>query len=262
MDGRLLVVDLETVRDTAVLDGRWQPKDGKDDWPPPIGWKIIALGMVVAEVTSSQGRTTFRVKGLRCGLGDEREMLTKFWSYFENHAPTLVTFNGRRFDVPVLLHRAFMHGIRTPVWFQSRNGGNSSYPYRYSADRHCDLLDQLSGYGACATGSLDLIAAAVGLPGKVGGHGSEVEAMYEAGEFDRIAAYCECDVINLYALYVRWGYLTGRIGEADHADALADLREFLARVAPEKAHCAEFLAGWRYEPPALQAVISMTVGIT
>jgi 3'-5' exonuclease len=42
---------------------------------------------------------------------------------------------------------------------------------------HCDLMEQLSGYKAFATMKLDEMALALGLPGEIGGHGSQVEAM-------------------------------------------------------------------------------------
>ena len=53
---------------------------------------------------------------------------------------------------------------------------------RFAPDWHCDLMEQLSDYRACASMSLDDIALAIGLPGKIGGHGSEVEAMLQRGE--------------------------------------------------------------------------------
>ena len=85
---------------------------------------------------------------------------------------------------------------------------------RFAPDWHCDLMDQLSDYRACASRSLDDIALPVGLPGKIGGHGSEVEAMVRQGEIDNVRAYCEGDCLNLFVLYVRWALLSGRIDPA------------------------------------------------
>src|SRR5215831_15640186 len=48
-----------------------------------------------------------------------------------------------------------------------------------------DILDALSQFLECAQAS-----------GKINGSGAEVEAMFEAGEVERIAAYCECDVLK------------------------------------------------------------------
>jgi 3'-5' exonuclease len=62
---------------------------------------------------------------------------------------------------------------------------------RFAPDWHCDLMEQLSDYRACASMSLDDVALALGRPGKIGGHGSEVEAMVRRGEIDDVRAYCE-----------------------------------------------------------------------
>ncbi|MCJ2074757.1 3'-5' exonuclease [Methylobacterium sp. E-016] len=62
-------------------------------------------------------------------------------------------------------------------------------------------MEQLADYGAVARMGMEDVAVAMGLPGKIGGHGSEVAAMVTAGEIDRVRSYCECDCLNLFALY-------------------------------------------------------------
>src|SRR4051794_2482615 len=47
---------------------------------------------------------------------------------------------------------------------------------RFAPDWHCDLMEQLSDYRACAAMSLNDIALALGLPGKIGGHGTDLRA--------------------------------------------------------------------------------------
>jgi hypothetical protein len=64
-------------------------------------------------------------------------------------------------------------------------------------------MEQLSDYKACASMGLSDVASH-GLPGKISGHGSEVEGMVERGEIDQVRAYCEADCLNLFALYARW----------------------------------------------------------
>jgi predicted PolB exonuclease-like 3'-5' exonuclease len=75
--------------------------------------------------------------------------------------------------------------------------------------------------------SLEGIALAVGLPGKIGGHGSEVEAMVRRGEINKVRTYCGGDCLNLFVLYVRWALLTGRINAAGHNASLQSLVECL-----------------------------------
>ena len=48
-----------------------------------------------------------------------------FWRGWEKYRrPTLVTFNGRGFDLPLLELAAFRYGLQIPGWFQ---GGGKAY---------------------------------------------------------------------------------------------------------------------------------------
>ena len=149
----VVVVDLETVKDTPLLQG----KLAEQKWPPPIGWKIIAVGLLIVEMKGSRSGLSFKVRALRCGTGDERDCITKFWSFFDQRVPLIVTWNGRRFDMPVLIQRALYHGIQVPKWFQMGDRF-SNYRYRYCPDWHCDLMDLMSEYGAAANAGMDLVA--------------------------------------------------------------------------------------------------------
>jgi predicted PolB exonuclease-like 3'-5' exonuclease len=92
---------------------------------------------------------------------------------------------------------------------------------------------------------LDEMALALGLPGKIGGHGSEVEAMVRRGEIENVCAYCEADCLNLFALYVRWALLSGRTDLAGHNTSLESLVGCLQREWASRSHFGEFLDGWR-----------------
>src|SRR3954467_9789431 len=97
----------------------------------------------------------------------------------------------------------------------------------------------------CAPMSLTDLALALGLPGKIGGHGSEVEGMVERGEIDKVRAYCEGDCLNLFVLYVRWALLTGRTDLEGHNVSLDSLVRCLEAERGECPHLGEFLDRWR-----------------
>jgi predicted PolB exonuclease-like 3'-5' exonuclease len=231
----LLIVDIEAVKDKHVLVD-WP--DNK--WPPPVGWRVVAIGMLVARQEMTAKGLAIHVKKSGCITGPEDEIIPKFWEFFDRREPLLVTWNGRGYDLPVLRQRALIKAIPTPRWFQAGNR-YENYSYRYSSNWHCDLMDQLSDYGTCTKTAMDLIAKAMGLPGK-NGNGAEVEAMYEASEIERIAAYCECDVLNLYGIYLRWLLVTGQMDGGGYKRSQSQLAEFLC--TSKKAHHAEFLAKW------------------
>jgi predicted PolB exonuclease-like 3'-5' exonuclease len=138
-----------------------------------------------------------------------------------------------------------MYGLSAGAWFNSGKGRYVNYTYRYSDDWHCDLMESLSDYRAAPNMKLDEIAAAVGLPGKLNGHGSEVEAMVQRGEIEKVRAYCECDCLNLFALYVRWGLVSGRMDAAGHNASIASLVRRLEEERHQRPHFGEFLDCWR-----------------
>ena len=173
----------------------------------------------------------------------ERQILSKFWDYFSGLDARVVTWNGKAFDLPVLRVRSMMYGISAGPWF-TRGSRWENYTQRYAPDWHCDLMEQLSDYRSCGSMSLSDIAQAVGLPGKIGGHGSEVESMMKGGRVEEVRAYCDWTVTNLFALYVRWALLTGRTDLAGHDASLQSLVSCLAREREERPHFGEFLDRW------------------
>lgn len=128
--------------------------------------------------------------------GDERRILATFWDDIRNYAQ-FVTFNGRGFDCPFLMLRSAILGVRP-----ARN----LVPYRYSTTPHCDLLDQLTFYGASRKFSLDFFCRAFGIPSpKAGGiTGLDLGPLYREGRYRDIARYCIGDVIATAELFRRW----------------------------------------------------------
>jgi adenosylmethionine-8-amino-7-oxononanoate aminotransferase/predicted PolB exonuclease-like 3'-5' exonuclease len=232
MSDTVLVVDIEAIKDAAVMPPDW----GADRWPPPLGWRVIAIGLLAA-TRSPEG---YAIEKVACGTGDERSLLEKFWTFVDRRQPLIVTWNGRGFDLPVLLHRAMLHKIQARAWFSGSR--TETYGYRYSADGHCDLMDQLTDYGAVQRTSLGLVAAALGLAGKSDIDGSQIEALFQEGRMGDIAAYCETDVLNLYGVFLRWAHLTGRIDHQSLDRSMARWHEFLAREGRERLHLAQFAA--------------------
>jgi predicted PolB exonuclease-like 3'-5' exonuclease len=108
--------------------------------------------------------------------------------------------------------------------------------------RHTDLMDVLSGYQPRAVAPLDEVAVLLGLPGKLGMHGSKVWDSYQAGDIDGIRHYCETDVLNTYLVYLRFELLRGKLRETDYRRECQLLRDTLA--AENKPHPNEFLRAW------------------
>ncbi len=240
----LACLDVETVPESDLL-----PPDTDPAAFPKLPYhRVVAVSFVEAEIVHEDGGTEwYRVTGVRSGGREdytEAQILKAFWRWFADRKPRVVTYNGRGFDLPLLKLRALFHGIAADSWYKTGDKW-STYGQRYSADWHCDLYDVLSDYGATRNlGGLDDVCRSMGLPGKIGGHGSEVADMVARGRIADVRAYCEGDVLNTFALYVRYALLSGRTTPAGHNRSLESLLELLARERGDRAHLGTFLDMW------------------
>ncbi len=174
----------------------------------PLTGQIVAIGIYDAErergavyFQNSPGKDVKDFEENRCKFEvmSEKEMLVRFWAIVEKY-DTFVTFNGRSFDVPFLMIRSAIHGIRP-----SKNLlANRYLNYQPGNSRHIDLLDQLSFYGALRRkGSLHLWCEAFGIesPKAQGVDGDDVKGLFEGGKSDVIARYNARDIVATTKLY-------------------------------------------------------------
>jgi hypothetical protein len=79
-------------------------------------------------------------------------------------------------------------------------------PYRYETHTHCDLLDQLSFYGAVKKFNLDFYCKAFGIksPKSEGITGLDLGNLFNEKRFRDIARYCVGDVQAEAELFNLW----------------------------------------------------------
>ncbi len=253
----LVTLDLETVPDEALVaavdgePGRPYPEQlervvaerrartgGRSDFLP-LPYHRPVVGCLL-EAAADGG--TIQLTDLLVWT-DRREPEPAFlelaWRRLEG--ARLVSFHGKGFDLPVLELRSLKHAVPTPSWFGSS--------LRTGAD-HDDLRELLAGQASAAP--LDLYAKLVGLPGKEEVDGEDVQALYAAGDLDRIAAYCTTDVVQTYLLFLRFQLVEGGLTPDGYAESVEHAREALPRIlarrlrAPERAALGAFLE--RCEP--------------
>ena len=134
---------------------------------------------------------------------DEFELLTAFWDVAK-HYDSVVTFNGRGFDVPFIYLRSAL--LNVPITRKDWLG------YRFQTEPHCDLAEQLTFYGvsgrdgAARRFNLDFYCKAFGIesPKSQGVTGSDVNTLMAAGRYREIAEYCLRDVKATVLLYHIW----------------------------------------------------------
>jgi predicted PolB exonuclease-like 3'-5' exonuclease len=209
----------------------------------PIAFHV-PISIVVGNVAADYTLTAVEV--LCAQDYSEEGIVCEFWRRVEIFPGTLVSFNGRAFDLPVLEMQALRYGCQAPRYFNEKYG----HRYRYSEERHYDLFDFLSNVGAHRIrGGFNLLARLIGLPGKTWVDGSMIQGLWEAGQLSLIHTYCRQDVIQTYGLFLRIELMRGRLtSEAYQAawDAAAPFRAELSEIpggARAMAHRVDALPG-------------------
>jgi 3'-5' exonuclease len=175
---------------------------------------------------------------------DEAASIKRFFEGIDKYVPQIVSWNGRGFDLPVLVNRALQHGVGAACFWDT---GRDNQDFRYSNyinrfhERHVDLMDVLSLYGGRGS-PLDDVARLAGLPGKVGIGGNAVWESYRRGELAAIRNYCEADCVNTYLLFLRFQMMRCVFDAARYAEECSVLRAALEK-RPEP-HWKEFLSRW------------------
>jgi len=166
--------------------------------------QVVAIGMM--NVESGNGRVYYQASederwesddgSVQYQSGTEQEILESFWRDVKPYE-RFITFNGRSFDCPFLLIRSALYDIRA-----SRN----LMPNRYDKKSQCDLLEQLTFYGATRRYNLDFYCKSFGIdsPKADGITGDNVAELYEQGQFRTLAEYCYRDVVATAELYKKW----------------------------------------------------------
>jgi hypothetical protein len=200
---------------------------------------------IVAISVALHTRDGFRVWSLGELDSPEDELVRRFYDGLERFSPTLVSWNGSGFDLPVLNYRAMRHRIQAHRYWEMGDEDPAfkwnNYISRFHW-RHIDLMDVLSGFQGRSRVGLDHMAQLLGLPGKLGMSGQGVWEAHLAGQTEGIRNYCETDVVNTYLIYLRFELMRGHLTHDEHGRECGRVREWLA--ASGKPHLLEFERAW------------------
>ncbi len=206
----------------------------------------LHLHRVVAISAVLRSGDLFKVWSLGNLDSSEAELITRFFEGIDRYTPTLVSWNGSGFDLPVLHYRSLVHGIQAVRYWdagdEDREFRWNNYLNRFHY-RHTDLMDVISGYQARGFAPLDEVAVLLGLPGKLGKSGANVWQQYLAGELQAIRDYCETDVVNTYLVYMRWQLIRGQVTHSEWKRETDLVRSALQNEG--KPHWEEFLRAWQ-----------------
>lgn len=175
-------------------------------------------------------------------------VITKhFWMGWEMYkSPTLVTFNGRSFDVPLMELAAFRYGIAVPAWFNMLDRTYQQNRNRYNLNAHIDLHEILTNFGSTwFRGGLNLAAHLVAKPGKMDVQGSMVEDLYREGKVAEINEYCRCDVLDTYFVFLRVSMLMGSISLEREQELTAQTKKMLEEQSSQHPAYQSYLGQWQ-----------------
>lgn len=200
---------------------------------------------VVAIAAALRSEDQLQVWSIGAPESPEDDLLRRFFGGLEKLRPTLVSWNGSGFDLPVLHYRMLKHGVVAPVYWDTgdldRDFRWNNYLNRYHT-RHVDLMDVLAGYQLRGRASLDHVAALLGLPGKLGMAGDKVWDAWREGRLAEIRDYCETDVLNTYLIYLRFELIRGRLSPEACAGEITRARSWLQERS--EGHWRAFEAAW------------------
>ncbi len=211
---------------------------GKSDFVPhtfhvPVS---VAIAKVADDYSLMEVRTLDRPKF-------RPQMITRqFWKGWQGYGqPTLVTFNGRFFDIPVLELAAFRYGLALPAWFNASGNQYQQPRNRFNTTAHLDLQDFLGNQGATPiNGGLNLVSRLVGGAGKMGTKGDMVQELWERGERERIDDYCMCDALDTYLVFLRTRVLTGHLSLTEERQLVAKARTWITAAAAHNIAMAQY----------------------
>lgn len=175
----------------------------------------IAVGLI--------DQTTGELTRLGCIKAEDSESVCRgFWNWVEifqakPNRGTLVSFNGRGFDIPVLELAALRYSIRIPQHFNEKYGNR----YRFQDDWHVDVMDLLNAYGAARgpRGGLSLLSTLAGLPAKTVSHSNLKD---ETVPLELVQRWCRNDVRRLYVVFQRLQFIRDRVKQLPTLPTLED----------------------------------------
>jgi 3'-5' exonuclease len=252
----VLTFDIETIPDCAGIRRLYDlPQDLPDvevaevafqkrrvitgnDFLPPHLQRIIVISCVL------RNDDGVRVFSIGEPEASEEVAIQRFFEGINKYVPQIVSWNGRNFDLPVLVARGLINGVAASCFWDTGQDNKdmkwSNYINRFH-DRHLDLMDILAMYGGRGS-PLDEVSKLAGFPGKLGVGGAAVWETYRRGAMSSIRDYCETDCANTYLLFLRFQMMRCALTREDYDRETRLLRDFLEKQ--NLPHWGEFLSRW------------------
>lgn len=223
-------LDGEALSDAFCKD--YEEKNGTTFLPLPYH-KIVCICAVLA--------TEFGdfIKVDKMPGENEKELIENFFNMINKSKPRLVSFNGKGFDLPVLVLRAMKYGLDASSYLDDKDKWNN-YKSKFAENKHCDLLESLSGFGNRGM-RLDLLCKMMDFPGKYDVSGDQVSRLFYENKLEKIEEYCESDVLNTYLLFLQYELTKGLINQNDYKTYLENMHAYLSENQMHRDYAEVFI---------------------
>ncbi|MBC8409977.1 MAG: ribonuclease H-like domain-containing protein [Rhodobacteraceae bacterium] len=154
----------------------------------PYFGEIVCIGIKKVLATGDFDATAL--------IGDEADILNKWWKIIKSHRGRFVHFNGLGFDVPWILKRSMLHKI-VPTHREFLD------TRRFTKFPHFDVQMIMADWDRYAMASLDQTCEFLNVPSPKEGEvkASEVAQAFKDGRIKEIAEYCLRDVDATHHVY-------------------------------------------------------------
>lgn len=211
----LVFIDIETVSGkpnfqelTSEMQELWSKKSAyiqknEEQNPPDLyidrGGIYAEFGKIIVISIGYYHKEQFRVTSI--AHHNEKKLLTNFiqkMNSFDEEKLSFCAHNGKEFDYPYLCRRLIINHIPLPKYLQL--AGKKPWEIKHIDTMELWRFGDYKNYT-----SLDLLAATFQIPSSKGDmDGSMVSRVYyENNDLDRIARYCEEDVIVTARVFFR-----------------------------------------------------------
>ena len=208
-----------------------------EPFPPPHAQRVVAISYVDVSFDPAANP---KYQFLRCysecrwsreesGLDLEEHKLLSTFAGAIGPDVHFVSWNGRTFDLPVIVMRSFKHRIACGWYYSTKD-----VRYRYSTEGHLDLMDFYSDYGATRPMKLHEAARLMGLPGKTDMSGASIEKIFKGSVADlnsdlesiqaSVGRYCLQDSIQTAIVWARSRFHIGKITATTYNQVLETFR--------------------------------------
>ena len=251
--GRELYQLTDSMSEEAVINEMWKQGGATEDNPTPFLKTVLCRVVSISAITRTEHKEGVQLQLLSLPRNtdnpeqrDESSIVDTFLNAIGKNKPQLVGYNSVKSDLKILVQRGIARGIQAPD-FCKRPGKpweGADY-FARSSDYHIDLIEIVGSWGK-GSPSLNEMATACGIPGKMELDGNAVAPLWLAGKLDQIIAYNEFDAITTYLLWLRIAYFGGFVSFSAYEEEQELLKQLLVAesVKPERVHLQKYLDEW------------------